>query len=67
MRYALHKLGNIEIPEKKKRVKHLRRRNIEISEKKKHVEDLGHDVRHGYIRIYTCIYTSRMLSIMGRA
>ena len=23
--------------------------NIEISEKKKHVEDLGHDVRHGYI------------------
>ena len=52
----IHKLRNVEIPEKKKRVKHLRRRNIEISEKKKHVEDLGHDVRHGYKYIYIYIY-----------
>ena len=50
VRIYIHNLRNIEIPEKKKRVKHLRRRNIEISEKKKHVEDLGHDVRlNGYI------------------
>ena len=51
----IHKLRNIEIQEKKKCVKHLRRRNIEISEKKKHVEDLGHDVRHGYKYIYIYI------------
>ena len=44
----IHKLRNIEIPEKKKRVWHIRRRNIEISEKKKHVEHLGHDGRHRY-------------------
>ena len=29
--------------------------NIEISEKKKRVEDLGHDVRHGYIKIIAAV------------
>ena len=35
-------------------INYLWQKNIEISEKKKHVEDLGHDVRHGYI--YNYIY-----------